>query len=62
MTDEKGNGRSIGGAVTGVLDHIRESQVWTSVFRPGSLEHVLADVRQHLGASGRACVHEGSDR
>ena len=36
MTDEKGNGRSIGGAVTGVLDHIRESQVWTSVFRPGS--------------------------
>ena len=36
MTDEKGNGRSVGGAVTGVLDHIRESQVWTSIFRPGS--------------------------
>ena len=36
MTDEKGNGKSVGGAVTGVVDHIRESQVWTSIFRPGS--------------------------
>jgi quinol-cytochrome oxidoreductase complex cytochrome b subunit len=36
VTDDKGNGRGVGSAVGGVIEHIRESQVWTSIFRPGS--------------------------
>ena len=36
MTEDNNSGKSGSGAVAGVIDHIRESQVWTSIFRPGS--------------------------
>ena len=36
MTEDNNSGTSSSGAIAGVIDHIRESQVWTSIFRPGS--------------------------
>ncbi len=36
MTEDNNSGKSSSGAIAGVIDHIRESQVWTSIFRPGS--------------------------
>jgi quinol-cytochrome oxidoreductase complex cytochrome b subunit len=35
VADEKGRG-GLGTLVTGMGDHLRSSQVWTSIFRPGS--------------------------
>jgi quinol-cytochrome oxidoreductase complex cytochrome b subunit len=36
VTEDNNSGTSSSGAIAGVIDHIRESQVWTSIFRPGS--------------------------
>jgi quinol-cytochrome oxidoreductase complex cytochrome b subunit len=36
VTEDNNSEKSGSGAIAGVIDHIRESQVWTSIFRPGS--------------------------
>jgi quinol-cytochrome oxidoreductase complex cytochrome b subunit len=35
VTEDNGSGKS-SGAIAGVINHIQESEVWTSIFRPGS--------------------------
>ena len=36
MAEENGKGKGVGGAIAELTDHVRNSQVWTSIFRPGS--------------------------